>query len=57
MQTHNYLYVYYIPEAFPAVTVPVPSFTKAGLSFDKASNVVPWRGNSSVSTVMGPVRK
>ena len=43
-----------IPEAFPAVTVPEPSFMKAGFSLDSFSTVVPWRGNSSASTVMGP---
>ena len=39
-----------IPEAFPAVTVPVPSLTKAGLSLARVSAVVSGLGNSSVET-------
>ena len=39
-----------IPEAFPAVTVPVPSLTKAGLSLERVSAVVSGLGNSSVET-------
>jgi hypothetical protein len=42
-----------IPEAFPAVTVPVPSWRKHGLSLVSASNVVPCLGNwSSVMSVV-----
>ena len=42
-----------IPDALPAVTV--PSFLKAGLSFDNDSSVVPCLGNSSVSkTISSP---
>ena len=41
-----------IPEAFPAVTVPVPSLTKAGLSLARVSAVVSGLGNSSVETRM-----
>src|ERR1051326_4861786 len=43
-----------IPEAFPAVTV--PSLSKAGLSLETASNVVPWRGDFSASTTKSPLR-
>jgi len=46
-----------LPEAFPAVTVPVPSVTKAGRSFDRPSIVVPCLGNSSVSTVIVAVKE
>ena len=45
------------PEAFPAVTVPVPSLTNAGLSFPSVSGVVPCLGNSSVDTTTGAVMK
>lgn len=44
-----------LPEAFPAVTVPVPSLIKAGFSFCSPSMVQPDLGNSSLDTVMGPV--
>ncbi len=43
-----------IPEALPAVTV--PSFSNAGLSLAIESSVAPWRGYSSVSTTMSPLR-
>ena len=43
-----------MPDALPAVTV--PSLAKAGRSFASASTVVPWRGYSSVSTTMSPLR-
>ena len=43
-----------MPEALPAVTV--PSFSKAGFSLAIASMVAPWRGYSSVSTMMSPLR-
>ena len=43
-----------IPEALPAVTVPVPSLINAGLSLLRPSTVVPCRGNSSASTVVAP---
>lgn len=44
----------FIPEAFPAVTVPLPSLIKAGLKFLSPSNVVSGLGNSSVVTVTLP---
>lgn len=43
----------WLPEAFPAVTVPVPSLTKAGLSFCSASIEHPCLGNSSLFTTSG----
>ena len=43
-----------MPEALPAVTV--PSFAKAGRSLASVSAVVPWRGYSSASTAMSPLR-
>ncbi len=43
-----------MPDALPAVTV--PSLAKAGRSFASVSTVVPWRGYSSSSTVMSPLR-
>lgn len=42
------------PEAFPAVTVPLLSLTKQGLSFDMLSMLLPCRGNSSTFTSTGP---
>mgnify|MGYP001202297473 CR=1 FL=1 len=36
----------FIPDAFPAVTV--PPFLKTGLSFDKVSKFIPSRGCSSL---------
>lgn len=42
------------PEAFPAVTVPVPSLTKQGLSSDMLPMLLPCRGNSSTFTSTGP---
>src|SRR2546426_1218704 len=42
-----------MPEALAAVTV--PSFSKAGLSLETVSSVVPCRGNSSASTTMSPL--
>jgi hypothetical protein len=44
-----------MPEALPAVTEP-PSLVKAGRSLASVSTVVPWRGNSSVSTTTSPLR-
>src|SRR5690348_7368442 len=43
-----------MPEALPAVTE--PSLLKAGRSLASVSAVVPWRGNSSVSTTTSPLR-
>ena len=43
-----------MPDALPAVTE--PSLAKAGRSLAKPSTVVPWRGNSSVSTTTSPLR-
>ncbi len=43
-----------MPEALPAVTE--PSLAKAGRSLANDSAVVPWRGNSSVSTTTSPLR-
>lgn len=43
-----------IPDALPAVTVPLLSLIKQGLSLDMASMLLPWRGNSSIFTSTGP---
>ena len=43
-----------MPEALPAVTE--PSLEKAGRSFARASTVTPALGNSSVSTMVSPLR-
>lgn len=42
------------PEAFPAVTVPLLSLTKHGLSLDMVAMLLPCRGNSSIFTSTGP---
>lgn len=51
----NFFFFFYIPEAFPAVTVPVPSFRKQGLSLVKLSTVVSGLGNSSLSMISSPI--
>lgn len=43
-----------MPDALPAVTVPVLSCMKHGLSFDNVSIVVPCRGNWSAVTTVVP---
>lgn len=43
------------PDALPAVTVPVPSLIKAGLSLASVSEVVPCLGNSSAVIMTGAV--
>ena len=43
-----------LPEAFPAVTVPLPSVIKHGRSFWNASFEHPARGNSSLFTTTSP---
>src|SRR5699024_5942212 len=44
----------FTPGAFPAVTV--PSLSNAGFNFSNTSSVVPSRGASSVSTIIGSPR-
>ena len=45
------------PDAFPAVTVPLPSLMNAGLSLWRVVAVVPCRGNSSLETVREPLEQ
>ena len=46
-----------MPEEFPAVTEPVPSWRKHGLRRERPSIEVPWRGNSSSVTSTVPDKR